>query len=54
LNYNGKEKLIPQLEEGITEVKWVSKKEINQIIMNSYPSIRDVISNYFKDDPFLV
>jgi hypothetical protein len=54
LNYNGKEKLIPQLEEGITEVKWVSKKEINQIIMNSYPSIKDVISNYFKDDPFLV
>jgi ADP-ribose pyrophosphatase YjhB (NUDIX family) len=54
LNYSGKGKLTPQLEEGITEVKWLSKKEINQIIMNTYPSIKDVISNYFKDDSFLV
>ncbi len=55
LDYEGNEKLTPQLDEGISEVKWFTKKEIKEIIiMNTYPSIIDVISNYFKDDSFLV
>lgn len=33
----------PQYDEGITDVKWVSQKEANQLIKNSYASIADVI-----------
>ncbi len=54
LNYKGNQKLVAQYEEGITEVVWLNKKEINKILKNTYPSIIDVVSNYFKDDSFLV
>lgn len=35
--------LIPQTEEGITEVKWVKKKDFKKILANTYPSIKDVM-----------
>ena len=37
------QKLIPQLEEGITEVKWFSKKDWSIVRANTYPSILDVL-----------
>jgi hypothetical protein len=37
------QKLIPQLEEGITEVKWFSKKDWIIVKSNTYPSILDVL-----------
>ncbi|WP_026904698.1 NUDIX hydrolase [Pedobacter glucosidilyticus] len=37
------QKLIPQLEEGITEVKWIAKKDWNLVRANTYPSILDVL-----------
>lgn len=36
--------LVPQLEEGITEVRWLSLKELKMVRENTYPSIKDVIS----------
>lgn len=37
-------KLVPQLEEGITDVKWFSKNDIQQkVINNTFESIKDVI-----------
>lgn len=38
-----KQKLIPQLEEGITEVKWFSEKDWAIVKSNTYPSILDVL-----------
>ena len=35
-------RLTPQAEEGITEVKWVDKKELGKYLTNTYPTIRDV------------
>jgi 8-oxo-dGTP pyrophosphatase MutT (NUDIX family) len=35
--------LVPQLEEGITEVKWLSKTDWPMVKSNTYPSILDVI-----------
>ncbi|MCE3280839.1 MAG: hypothetical protein K0S44_3030 [Bacteroidetes bacterium] len=35
--------LIPQTEEGITEVKWIAKKDLNQVRENTYDSILDII-----------
>jgi 8-oxo-dGTP pyrophosphatase MutT (NUDIX family) len=40
--------LIPQTEEGITEVKWVKKKDFAMVMKNTYPSIIDVIDSIVK------
>ncbi len=40
---NDDSKLIPQLEEGITKVKWVRKDKLASILKNTYPSIQEVI-----------
>jgi 8-oxo-dGTP pyrophosphatase MutT (NUDIX family) len=34
----------PQLEEGITEVKWLKKEELEMVRKNTYASIEEVIS----------
>jgi 8-oxo-dGTP pyrophosphatase MutT (NUDIX family) len=41
----GNQKLVPQAEEGITEVKWFPKKDFNIIRSNTYANILDVISD---------
>ncbi|KHJ39173.1 diadenosine hexaphosphate hydrolase [Pedobacter glucosidilyticus] len=38
------QKLIPQIEEGITDVKWIAKKDWNLVKANTYPSILDVLA----------
>ena len=35
--------LMPQIEEGITKVSWVSKDEISENLTNSYGNISDVL-----------
>lgn len=42
--YTGK--LTPQLEEGITKVKWIEKKEIDKVMKNTYNSIQKMLQNY--------
>jgi hypothetical protein len=39
----GKEKLKPQKEEGITDVRWFEHHHIEPIIENTFPSIMDVL-----------
>ncbi|HSH66169.1 MAG TPA: NUDIX domain-containing protein [Bacteroidia bacterium] len=36
--------LVPQLEEGITAVKWFSKDELKVVSNNTFESVRDVMS----------
>lgn len=36
--------LIPQLEEGITEVKWLNKNDLKQVYDNTYESVKEVVS----------
>jgi 8-oxo-dGTP pyrophosphatase MutT (NUDIX family) len=43
MKYDGKAKLKPQIEEGITEVRWMGKKDINLVAGNTFPSIMDVL-----------
>lgn len=41
--------LIPQLEEGIEEAKWMNRDEVIEALSDSYESLRDLISyNYLK------
>ncbi len=35
--------LVPQQEEGITEVKWLSKNELDQVYANTYESVKEVL-----------
>ena len=43
MRHKGKAKLVPQVEEGITDVRWFKKKDINTILNNTYPLIADVL-----------
>jgi len=45
-----KHQLIPQAEEGITQVGWYSKKQIRENLSNSYRSVRWVLAEYFGKD----
>ncbi|MEP6677483.1 MAG: NUDIX domain-containing protein [Ferruginibacter sp.] len=43
MNCPSQQQLIPQTEEGITEIKWVAKKELKHYMNNTFPSIKDVM-----------
>ncbi|MBL0146633.1 MAG: NUDIX domain-containing protein [Chitinophagaceae bacterium] len=42
--------LKPQSEESITDIKWVSTKNIKEPMANTYPSIKDILRIFF-DEP---
>jgi 8-oxo-dGTP pyrophosphatase MutT (NUDIX family) len=35
--------LVPQEDEGITEVRWISVKDLDMVKNNTYPSIQDIL-----------
>jgi ADP-ribose pyrophosphatase YjhB (NUDIX family) len=43
---NEDQKLIPQLEEEITEVKWFATDELNIPVQKTYASLRHLLSGY--------
>lgn len=49
LDYFGDKYTKPQLEEGISEVRWFSKSNMSTIKTNTYPSILDVIHKIEQD-----
>jgi 8-oxo-dGTP pyrophosphatase MutT (NUDIX family) len=53
MSYKGVEKLKPQKEEGITDVRWFKKGQIDTIASNTFTSIMDVLvkMDLFKDKP---
>ncbi len=47
MDYSGtNEKLVPQIEEGITEVKWMTSSDIKKVAENTYPLIRAVLDSH--------
>jgi 8-oxo-dGTP pyrophosphatase MutT (NUDIX family) len=38
----------PQSEEDINEIRWVAENELDEVLKDTYPSIRDVIRKYKK------
>lgn len=44
MNCKDQSPLVPQLDEGITDVKWLSKEELKNVWDNTYESVRDVMS----------
>jgi 8-oxo-dGTP pyrophosphatase MutT (NUDIX family) len=41
-------KLIPQMEEDITEIKWVKDDELKKCLENSYPTIVAIVAKGLK------
>ena len=39
----GEQKLIPQVEEDITEIKWVSELELKKCLLDSYDNVVEII-----------
>ena len=37
-------KLVPQLEEGITDARWLSAADLMLVRQNTYPLIKDLIN----------
>lgn len=53
LEYFGDEVLVPQLEEGITKVKWLKVDQLEKVKRNTFLSILEVIDHYFKPEDYL-
>ena len=45
MKYTGAGTTKPQTEEDITEVKWVSESEINEVLENTYENIKLVLES---------
>lgn len=43
---DGKQKLVPQTEEDIHDIKWVAEKELGKYLKDSYPSVQDAIKEF--------
>lgn len=44
MKVRGEQKLLPQVEEDITDIRWVSKKDLPAYREKAYPAIRDVLA----------
>lgn len=47
MEVKGNDPLVPQLEEDITEARWVAKDEIPRYLPEAFPSVRDVLKAGF-------
>lgn len=56
MKYKGNDKLKPQKEEGITDVRWFKKEDVDPILQNTFPSIIDVLvkTKLITDRPALL
>jgi hypothetical protein len=43
MRYNGNTTPQPQLEEGITDVRWIASDKWDLVRANTYPSVVDVL-----------
>lgn len=44
----GKQNLIPQTEEDITEIKWVDKKDLHEVLSDTYQNIVEIVEKYLR------
>ena len=43
----------PQVEEGITEIRWVAKEELSEFLLQTYPTIVEVFRSVGLSEKFL-
>lgn len=47
MKVKGKQRLVPQTEEDITDLKWVKEQDLPQYLSNTYSTIIEVVEKYF-------
>ncbi len=47
MEYAGNQDLVPQIEEDITELRWVDKIEAAELTQNAFPSIKEMVEKYY-------
>lgn len=46
MSIKGKQALIPQTEEDITDIQWINDTTLSKCLSNSYPTIIDIIDKW--------
>ncbi len=49
MKVSGSQKLVPQEEEDISELKWVAENELEPYLSNSFPNIIEIVEKYFDN-----
>ncbi len=49
MKVSGAQKLVPQTEEKITELKWVKESELKEYLLDTYPNIVQIVEKYFDN-----
>ena len=49
MQVNGEQRPAPQIAEGITEVRWVTAAEAENLFPECYPTVSDVIKKFFSE-----
>lgn len=44
----GEQELVPQLEEDIMELRWVSENEVEDYLSNTFKNITEIIEKYYN------
>ena len=47
MTISGEQQLVPQLEEDITELRWVAQDEMTDYLSNTFPNIEEIIKKYY-------
>jgi hypothetical protein len=47
MKVSGNQELVPQLEEDITELKWVAEKDASNYLNNSFKNIEEILQKYY-------
>jgi hypothetical protein len=50
MNFTGIEIPKPQIEEDITEIRWVKKDEARKLLDSMFPSIQEMIIRFYLKD----
>ena len=50
MSYDGNEELVPQTEEGITDIGWFGGKKLMHNLHNSYGSVRSLLKKILKQN----
>ena len=48
--YSEEKKLKPQIEEGITEVRWIKESDLQLVMDNTYQSIEWLLNSYHSEN----
>lgn len=46
MKYSGDEKGVPQTEENITEIRWIKRNKLNEVLTRTYENLKSVILLY--------